>query len=73
MAYDGQLVFDTKIDKKGFEKGIEGLKGAATTSMKVVTGLIAGAATAIAAIGTASIKVGSTFEKGMSRQLCSVG
>lgn len=73
MAYDGQLVFDTKVDKKGFEKGIEGLKGVATKSMKVVTGLIAGATTAIVGIGTASVKVGSTFEKGMSNLSATMG
>ena len=73
MSYDGSLVFDTKIDQAGFKKGVDGLKGVASTSMKVVTGLIAGAVTAIAGIGVASIKVGSEFEAGMSRQLCSVG
>lgn len=73
MAYDGSLIFDTKIDNKGFKKGVDGLKSTASSAMKVVNGLMVAGAVAVAGIGVASVKAGATFEKGMSRQLCSVG
>ena len=73
MAYDGSLIFDTKIDNKGFKKGVDGIKSAASTSMKVVNGLMIAGAAAVVGIGVASIKAGSQFESGMSRKLCSVG
>lgn len=73
MAYDGSLTFDTKIDNKGFVKGVEGIKSAASTSMKVVGGLLVAGATAVAGIGIASIKVGSQFTAGMSQVAATMG
>ena len=73
MAYDGSLIFDTKIDSKGFKKGVDGLKGAAKSSMKVVNGLMVAGAVAVAGIGIASIKTGATFEKGMSNVAATMG
>lgn len=73
MAYDGSLIFDTKIDNKGFQKGVTGLKSVATGSMKVVTGLMKAAAVAVAGVGIASIKVGAEFEAGMSNVAATMG
>lgn len=67
MAYDGTLKFDTSIDAKGFQKGIDTIGGIAAKGIKATTGIMAGAATAIGAIGAASIKVGSDFEAAMSK------
>ncbi len=67
MAIAGSLVYDTKIDKNGFEKGLNSMKntsGVISNAIKVALGTIA---TAIAGIGTYAIKVGSDFEAGMSK------
>lgn len=73
MAYDGSLKFDTKLDNKGFEKGMKGLQSIAKGSVKAVTTLMKGAATAVAGIGIASIKAGSDFEAGMSNVAATMG
>lgn len=73
MAYDGSLKFDTKVDNKGFKKGMQGLKSVAGASAKAVTTLMKGAAVAVGAIGIASIKVGSEFEAGMSQVAATMG
>ncbi|MCM1439831.1 MAG: phage tail tape measure protein [Roseburia sp.] len=52
---DGSLNFDTKIDSTGFQKGLEGIGGAAKKGL------------AVTAIGGAAVKVGSDFESGMSQ------
>ena len=62
MAYDGSLIFDTKIDAKGFNDGLEKLGSAAKTAIKGVATIVAGASTAVAAIGTASLKASIDFE-----------
>lgn len=73
MAYDGSLKFDTKIDSKGFQKGITGLKSIASSSVKMIGGLMAGAAVAVAGIGIASVKVGSQFTSSMSNVAATMG
>ena len=73
MAYDGSLIFDTKIDNKGFQKGVTGLKSIASGSLKVVNGLMKTTAVAVAGIGIASIKVGAEFEAGMSNVAATMG
>lgn len=67
MAYDGTLKFDTSIDSKGFQSGIDGIGSIAEKGLKVTGAILAGTATAIGAIGTASVKVGSDFEASMSK------
>lgn len=67
MAYDGTLKFDTSIDSKGFQSGIDGIGSIAEKGLKATGAILAGAATAIGAIGTASVKVGSDFEASMSK------
>ena len=56
---DGSLLFDTKIDTKSFESGINKIKSTATKGFAAV------GASAAAGIGTA-IKMGSDFEEAMS-------
>lgn len=73
MAYDGSLIFDTKIDNKGFKKGVDGLKSTASSAMKVVNGLMVAGAVAVAGIGVASVKAGAEFEKGMSGVASTMG
>ena len=63
---DGTLNFDTKIDSSGFQKGLDGIGGAAQKGLSVTSKVLGGAATAITALGGAVIKVGSDFEAGMS-------
>lgn len=63
---DGSLVFDTKIDRKGFEDGVAALGTAGSKAFGAITKLVAGATTAIAGIGIASAKVGMSFESEMS-------
>lgn len=67
MAYDGTLKFDTRIDASGFEKGLQGIGSIAQKGMKATGALLAGATTAIGAMGMAAIKVGADFEGAMSK------
>lgn len=67
MAYDGTLKFDTSIDSSGFQTGINGIGSIAEKGLKATGAILAGTATAIGAIGAASIKVGMEFESGMSK------
>lgn len=73
MASDGKLVFDTKIDDSGFKQGLGKLKGIAGKGAKLATAAIAGVTTALIAVGTASAKVGSEFEAGMSQVAATMG
>lgn len=63
---DGTLNFDTKIDSSGFQKGLDGIGGAAQKGLSVTSKVLGGATTAVTALGGAAIKVGSDFEAGMS-------
>ena len=67
MAYDGTLKFDTSIDSKGFQSGIDGIGSIAEKGLKATGAILAGTATVIGAIGAASVKVGSDFEASMSK------
>lgn len=64
---DGTLKFDTKIDSSGFQKGIDGISGAAKSGLALTGKIMGTAATGITALGGAAIKVGSDFEAGMSQ------
>ncbi len=66
MASDGTLKFDTLIDSKGFQKGIDSIGGIAQKGMQATSAILTGAATAIAGLGTAAVKVGADFEAAMS-------
>lgn len=59
-SYDGSLIFDTKIDGKGFKSGIDKLKSTASASAKAVSATVAG-------FGAYAVKVGSDFEASMSK------
>ncbi len=59
-SYDGSLIFDTKIDGKGFKAGIDKLKSTASASAKAVSAAVAG-------FGAYAVKVGSDFEASMSK------
>lgn len=73
MAYDGSLIFDTKIDRAGFEKGVKGLGTLSSKAFGAITKTVVGVGTAIGAIGIASIKVGTTFESSMSNVAATMG
>lgn len=63
---DGSLIFDTKIDVSGFEKGVAKLRG---TAGKVGAGIaksIGLASAATSALGGFALKAGANFDAGMS-------
>lgn len=70
---DGKLIFDTKLDTAGLEKGLKGLDRKISSVLKVATTAIGGAATAVAGLGVAAIKVGSGFESSMSNVAATMG
>lgn len=70
---DGRVIIDTEIDNRGFEKGLGKLSSIAETGLKVVTGAIAAAGTALTGIGVAAVKVGSNFESSMSQVAATMG
>lgn len=61
--FDGSLIFDTAIDRSGFESGIKKLESAAVAGVKAIAGITT------AAIGFTgyAVKVGSEFEAAMSK------
>lgn len=64
---DGSLIFDTKIDVSGFEKGVAKLRG---TAGKVGAGIaksIGLASVATSALGGFALKAGANFDAGMSQ------
>ena len=72
---DGSLIFDTKIDKTGFEQDAGSLKGLAT---KVTTAigltLSAGAiAKGLVSLGKTAVTQGSNFEASMSQVAATMG
>ncbi len=73
MANDGTLNFDTKIDASGFNAGLDKLGNVAKTGIKATTTILTGAATALAGIGAASVKVGMEFEASMSQVAATMG
>jgi TP901 family phage tail tape measure protein len=66
LGYDGTLKFDTSVDSSGFQTGISKISSLAGSALKATTAIIGGAATAVAGIGTAAVKVGMDFESAMS-------
>ncbi len=73
MANDGTLKFDTSIDAKGFSDGLSKLGNIASTGIKATTAVLGAAATAVTAVGAASIKVGSEFQSSMSQVAATMG
>lgn len=67
MAYDGRLKFDTKIDKKGFNKGVSQLGKLGKSTMRGIASATKVVGTAIVGVGIAAAKVGADFEQGMSQ------
>ena len=59
---DGKLIFDTNIDRTGFEKGVASLKSVGSASMKAVAGALTVASTALVAFGGFSVKASIEFE-----------
>ncbi len=70
---DGSLIFDTKIDQSGFQKGINQLNNIGNKAFKALGTAAIGAGVAIAGMGAAAIKVGSDFEAGMSQVAATMG
>ncbi len=63
---DGRLVFDTKLDKSGFKKGLAKLGDVAKQGFSLVTKAVTAASTALAGFAAYAIKIGSDFDAGMS-------
>ncbi len=66
MGYDGTLKFDTKVDSSGFESGAGKIASLAGSAIGGATKVIGAAATTLAGLGVAAVKVGSDFEASMS-------
>lgn len=64
---DGRIIIDTQIDSSGAEKGVSELNKVASAGLKGVGVAIAGVATAVGGLSLTAIKVGSDFEKNMSK------
>ena len=73
MPYDGELKFDTSIDKTGFKVGIGELGSIAQSGMTVVTAAVGAASAAVASIGGYAVSVGKNFESSMSQVAATMG
>lgn len=67
MAVVGSLTYDTKLDKKGFEKGLSSLKQVGLTSLKTIEtatiGTIGTVTTAFVGLVTSSVKARGELEQ----------
>lgn len=63
---DGSLIFDTKIDVSGFEKGVAKLRGTAGKVGGGIAKSIGLASAATSALGGFALKAGANFDAGMS-------
>lgn len=64
---DGTLLFKTTLDESGLVKGLNGIKGVAKTAFGVSAKAVSAMSGALSAGAAAAIKVGSSFESGMSQ------
>ena len=60
--HDGTLTFDTKLDKSGFESGLNKLKTIGMSAGKFIASSLAVAGTAIAGLGVYALKASIEFE-----------
>lgn len=60
MAADGRLLFDTKVDSSGFEKGVSSLSSAAAASVAAISA-------AFTAAAGAAVKIGSAYEESLQK------
>lgn len=63
---DGRIIIDTLLDPHGLEDGLKDIGSIAKTGLKAFTGLVAGAGTAIAGLGTIGVKYNAEMEQYMS-------
>ena len=63
---DGRIVIDTALNSDGIKRGIGGLKNIATAGLKATGAAIGGVSTGLLALGGYAVKVGASFEQGMS-------
>lgn len=59
---DGSLLFETKVDEKGFDSSVKKLGGIAAKGMAAVGASIVAAGATVAGLGAAAIRVGIEFE-----------
>lgn len=64
---DGKIVIETDLDSSGVKDGLKKLGSITEKALKTTTVAITGTATAMGGIATAAVKIGSDFEKQMSR------
>lgn len=64
---DGKIVIETGLDTKGIEAGLKKVSSIAKTGITTAVTAISGMSTALAGVAGYSIKVGSSFEAGMSK------
>lgn len=64
---DGSVTIDTNLTTKNFEIGIKKLEGIGKKGLGVVTAASGAAIAGLTALGGYAIKVGSSFEAGMSK------
>lgn len=68
MAYDGTLKFDTALNDKGLQEGLDGLQKKATDALSVLTGnLMTQATNALINLGKEALTAGSSLEAGMAK------
>lgn len=73
MAYDGELKFDTRIDKTGFKLGLSSLGNLASQGMAAVASAVTTASSAVVALGGYAVTVGKNFESSMSQVIATMG
>lgn len=74
MASDGKLIFDTEINKKGFEDDVGKLEGLLQKGMGVLTGnIMTAAAGKLVDLGKTAIQTGMSFESAGSQLAATMG
>lgn len=67
---DGSVIIDTELDQSGLKQGLASMASTVSTG---ITAALAAAGTALVALGTYSIKVGSQFESAISQVAATMG
>ncbi len=63
----GSIVFDTKVDQSGLEKGLGAIRSGVESAAGMAAGALAAASAALAAGGTAVVKYGSEYETSLAK------
>lgn len=70
---DGKLIFDTKLDESGLQKGLQSLGSKFQSFAGLATKAVLATGAAVQGLSAVAVSVGSSFEAGMSQVAATMG